>query len=492
MGGGVEHPSFRRLPSVERLLQRLEAAGALGRHPRRLVVACAREAVERARRRLLEGRTGPEEVSVEALLADTEALLRERSAPSLDRAVNATGIVVHTNLGRAPLCEAARRAVAAVAGYAVLEIDRATGARGSRQAHIAPLLRELTGAEAAAAVNNNAAAVLLALAALARGRDVIVSRGELIEIGGSFRMPDVMAASGCRLVEVGTTNKTYLADYEAALTPETALLVKVHRSNFSMRGFVHEVGPADLAALGRRAGVPVLYDMGSGAFADLTVRGLPPEPTVQAAVASGVDVVTFSGDKLLGGPQAGLLVGREAAIARIRAHPLARAVRLDKLGLAALEATLRVYRDPEAAWEEIPVLRMLGRQPEVLERAARDLTARLVPLLGDAAAVEVRPTISEMGGGALPGVELPSWAVALRPQTDTVETWDRRLRRHRPPVFARIADDRLLLDLRTLDPEDMVPLAEALATAAGRSSAPREDPLRPPGGGQAGSPAAPA
>ncbi len=465
MGDTPERPSFRRLPSVERLLQRLEAAGALGHHPRRFVVACAREAVERARRRLMEGRAAADDVSLDMLLTDTEALLQERSAPSLARAINATGIVVHTNLGRAPLCEAARRAVVEASGCAVLEIDRATGVRGSRQTHVAPLLRELTGAEAAIAVNNNAAAVLLALAALARGRDVIVSRGELVEIGGSFRMPDVMAASGCRLVEVGTTNKTYLADYEAALSPDTALLVKVHRSNFSMRGFVHEAGPPELAALGRRAGVPVLFDMGSGAFVDLRQRGLPFEPTVQDAVAAGCDVVTFSGDKLLGGPQAGLLVGRDAAIARIRAHPLARAVRLDKLGLAALEATLRVYRDPDRAWEEIPVLRMLGRSPADLERAAQDLAARLAPSLQDSAAVTVSPTMSEMGGGALPGVELPSWSVAIQPRAGSVEVWEQRLRLNRPAVFARIADDRLVLDVRTLGPEDVAPLIEAVAAA---------------------------
>jgi L-seryl-tRNA(Ser) seleniumtransferase len=471
MAGGVERPSLRRLPSVERLLQRLEASGALGRHPRRLVVACAREAVERARRRLTEGPPAPDEITVDALAAEAEALLAERSAPSLDRAINATGIVIHTNLGRAPLCDAARQAAMSAGGYAVLEIDRATGARGSRQTHVQALLRELTGAEAALAVNNNAAAVLLALAALARGREALVSRGELVEIGGSFRMPDVMATSGCRLVEVGTTNKTYLGDYEAALTPETALLVKVHRSNFAMRGFVHEVSPDELVALGRRAGVPVLFDMGSGALVDLPSRGLPAEPTVQAAVAAGCDVVTFSGDKLLGGPQAGLLLGREAAIARIRAHPLARAVRIDKLDLAALEATLRVYRDPDRAWEEIPVLRMLGRTPASLEAAARDLAARVAAALGEAAACEVRPTVSESGGGALPGVELPSFAVAVRPRGETVEAWEERLRRSRPPVFCRIADDRLLLDLRTLAPDDIPPLLGALAAAAGRRPA---------------------
>ncbi len=467
MGGTVERPSFRRLPSVERLLQRLEAAGTLERHPRRLVVACAREAVERARRRLIEGQTIPEDLSVEALLLDAQTLLAERSTPSLDRAVNATGIVIHTNLGRAPLSEAARRAVAAVAGYAVLEVDPATGDRGSRQKHVTTLLRELTGAEAALVVNNNAAAVLLALVALARGRHVIISRGELVEIGGSFRMPDIMAASGCRLVEVGTTNKTYLQDYEAALTPETALILKVHRSNFSMRGFVHEAPPQDLVALGHRSGVPVMFDMGSGAFVDLRLRALPAEPTVQEAVSSGLDVVTCSGDKLLGGPQAGLLVGHEESIARIRAHSLARAVRIDKLDLAALEATLRAYRDPEHVWEEIPVLRMLTLGLDALERSARDLAARLAPSLEAAAEVEVCPTISEAGGGALPGVELPSWAVAVRPRRDKVEDWERRLRRQRPPVFARIANDRLVFDVRTVFPEDLAPIEQALLTAAG-------------------------
>ncbi|HEV2440187.1 MAG TPA: L-seryl-tRNA(Sec) selenium transferase [bacterium] len=467
----MNHSSFRRLPSIERLLQSLEAAGDLGRHPRRLVVACAREAVDRARRRLAEA-PGSGAASVETLLVETRALLAERAAPSLARAINATGVVLHTNLGRAPLPEAARRAVADAAGYAVLEIDAATGIRGSRQAHVAGLLRELTGAEDGLAVNNNAAAVLLALTALARGRDVIVSRGELVEIGGSFRVPDIMAAGGCRLVEVGTTNKTYLHDYEAALTPETALLVKVHRSNFALRGFVHDVEAGELATLGRRAGVPVLFDMGSGAFGDLAARGLPAEPTVASAVAAEVDVVTASGDKLLGGPQAGLIVGRREPLARMRAHPFARAMRIDKLDLAALEATLRIYRDPERAWEEIPVLRMLARDIAALETAARDLAARAAEALGDTAEVEAVRAMSEAGGGALPGAELVSWAVAVRPRTGGPELWDRRLRRHRPAVFARIADERLLLDVRTLDPSDVEPLIEALRAAAQPSAPP--------------------
>jgi len=457
---------LRQLPSVERLLQRLEADGALSAYPRALVVACTREVVEDARARLLEGRAAEGGVGVEALVAGVQALLTRRAAPSLAPAINATGIVLHTNLGRAPLCAAAREAVAAASGYAVLETDPETGNRTSRQRHVTALLRELTGAEAAIAVNNNAAAVLLSLTALAGGREVIVSRGELVEIGGSFRIPDIMAASGSRLVEVGTTNKTYLHDYDAALTPDTALLVKVHRSNFAIRGFVHEVAPGELAALGQRAGVPVLFDMGSGALVDLAARGLPSEPTARAAVAGGVDVVTFSGDKLLGGPQAGLIVGREAIVGRIRSHPMARAVRIDKLNLAALEATLRVYRDPDRAWEAIPVLSMLSADPRALERAAHDLAARLRKQLPSTAIVEVRPTIAEAGGGALPGVELPSWGVAIRPTDAPVETWERRLRVARPPVFCRIADDRLIFDLRTLGPSDWPALEAALKSAA--------------------------
>ena len=456
---------LRQLPSVARVLQRLEAEGALaGGYPRALVVACARDVVDRAREGLRAGGPTAAPVSVEALAADAQVLLAERAPLSLARAVNATGVIVHTNLGRAPLCVPAREAVAAAAGYAVLEVDPATGDRGSRQRHIGGLLRALTGAEAALAVNNNAAAVVLALSALARGREVIVSRGELIEIGGSFRIPDIMAASGCRLVEVGTTNKTYLRDYEAALTGETALLAKVHRSNFALTGFVHDVSPGDLVALGRRKGVPVLFDMGSGALVDLTTRGLPAEPTAAEAVASGVDIITFSGDKLLGGPQAGLIVGRAVLLERIRSHPLARAVRIDKLDLAALEATLRVYRDePDRVWEIIPVLRMLGASPAALHDAAEAVAARLRPVVGHAAALDVVPISAEAGGGALPGAVLPSWGIALRPAAASPQVWERSLRRRRPPVFCRIAEDRLVFDMRTIDLADLPALEGALA-----------------------------
>jgi L-seryl-tRNA(Ser) seleniumtransferase len=473
---------LRQLPSVDRLLQGLDAAGALAGYPRSLVVACVRAAVERTRAGLREGRIAPSSVSLEWLVGEARALLAERAAPTLVPAINATGVILHTNLGRAPLCEEAVEAVVAAAGYAVLEVDPVTGERGSRQRHVDALLRELTGADAACAVNNNAAAVLVSLAALAAGHEVVVSRGELIEIGGSFRIPEIMAASACRLVEVGTTNKTYLRDYEAALTPQTALLVKVHRSNFAMHGFVHEVEVRDLVTLGRRAGVPVLFDMGSGALVDLSARGLPREPTASEAIAQGADVVTFSGDKLLGGPQAGLIIGRDAAVQRIRAHPIARAVRIDKLNLAALESTLRVYRDPDRAWSAIPVLRMLSADPAVLEGSARDLAGRLRAALGTTASVDVRPTIAEAGGGALPGVELPSWAVVVQPSGAPPETWDHALRRHRPPVFCRIAEDRLVFDLRTVLPRDL-PALEAAVANQGTLDGPRA------GGAGAGDPA---
>jgi len=456
MRGDTDRPSFRRLPSVERLLQRLAASGTSDRHPRQLVVACVREVVERARRRLREGRTTLEALSLEALAADAQALLVEWSAPSLDRAVNATGIIIHTNLGRAPLSDAARAALDAASGYTPLEVDRATGDRGSRQAHVGELLRQLTGADAALVVNNNAGAVLLALAALARGRQTIISRGELVEIGGSFRMPDVMAASGCQLVEVGTTNKTYLADYEAALTPETALLVKVHRSNFSMRGFVHDVSPRELAVLGQRAGVPVLFDMGSGAFVDMTTRGLPVEPTVQWAIASGVDLVSASGDKLLGGPQAGLIVGRRDAVAAARRHPLARALRIDKLSLAALEATLRLYLDPERALHEIPVLAMLAVDEATL--AAR--AGRLAAAIGDRASVT--RAAGKAGGGALPLLELEGPVVSLDADPEPLA---QALRHGDPPVIARIHDGQVLLDPRTLA-DDEVELVAGAARGA--------------------------
>ncbi|MBC7106334.1 MAG: L-seryl-tRNA(Sec) selenium transferase, partial [Firmicutes bacterium] len=356
--------------------------------------------------------------------------------------------------------------VGRMVGYCNLELSLETGKRGSRYAVVEGLLRELTGAEAALVVNNNAAAVLLALAALARGREVVVSRGQLIEIGGSFRMPDVMAASGARLVEVGTTNKTYPEDYRRAVGEHTALLLWVHTSNYRIVGFTREVAVGELVALGRECGLPVMCDLGSGSLVDLRAWGLPHEPTVQEVVAAGADVVTFSGDKLLGGPQAGIVVGRAEYVGRMKAHPLTRAVRVDKLTLAALEATLREYRDHrEEVHTRLPVLRMLTAPRAELERRARALAARLAEALRGRAEVATQPGCSRVGGGALPTAELPAVLVTVAPLDRTAEELRVRLRQGDPPVVARVREGRLLLDLRTV-PEEQEPLLElALARA---------------------------
>jgi len=396
--------------------------------------------------------------SIEALAAQAAALAGALGRPGLRPVINATGVVVHTNLGRSLLSDAAQAAVAeAAARYSTLEIDLATGERGSRLNTVRELLRELTGAGDALAVNNNAAAVLLTLSTLAAGREVVVSRGELIEIGGSFRLPEIMARSGARLREVGTTNKTHPRDYEAAIGPDTALLLKVHRSNFVMQGFVAEVGLSELVAIGRSHGLPVVEDLGSGAVIDLSAR-IGPEPTARDSLAAGASIVMFSGDKLLGGPQAGILVGESELIRKLAGDPMTRALRLDKLSIAALEATLRAYLEPERAWAEIPTLRHLARPVDELERAAQSLAAKVGKAAPDLEA-SVVPTASRVGGGALPMAVLPSAAVALRPRAGKVEALEAELRLGDPAILGRLEDDRLLLDVRTLvkgDEEEVV------------------------------------
>lgn len=445
-------PALRRLPSVDRVVRALDARGWLEGLPRRAATMCARQVLDGARQRL---RDGAPEVGLETIVAQTGTLLRQRFQGSLRRAINATGVVLHTNLGRAPLsAEARSAAIEAALGYSTLEIHLEGGGRGSRHAHLEDLLTTVTGAEAGFAVNNNAAAVVLALAALAGGREVVVGRGELVEIGGSFRMPDVMAQSGARLLEIGTTNRTYLRDYEAALGPSTGLLLKVHRSNFTVKGFVHDVVLAELVELGRRRQVPVVFDLGSGCLVDLSAVDLPHEPTVQEAVAAGADLVLFSGDKLLGGPQAGLLVGRRDVVERCRRHPLARAVRLDKLGIAALAATLRSYLDPAAAWREIPILALLKTPPAARRRRAGRLSRALARVLGTSARCTVVATKGEMGGGTLPEVPIPSAGVAVRPEAGDPESLARRLRLGTPPVVSLVRDQALVLDVLALLPGD--------------------------------------
>ncbi|HET8679634.1 MAG TPA: L-seryl-tRNA(Sec) selenium transferase [bacterium] len=443
---------LRDLPSVERVVVALDQQGLLAGFPRRAATLCVREVLDSARRRLRDG--GPD-APLDAIVHEAAALLRRRFETSLRRVVNATGVLLHTNLGRAPLSDAAQVAVAeAAAGYSALEIDLDEGGRGSRHAHIESILTAVTGAEAGFAVNNNAAAVTLALAALAGGREAVVGRGELVEIGGGFRMPDVMHQSGARLVEVGTSNRTYLADYEAAMGAECGMLLKVHRSNFTVRGFVHDVSVDELAALGQRHSITVAYDLGSGCLVDLAAVGLPPEPTVQGAVAAGADLILFSGDKLLGGPQAGLLVGRRAAVERCRAHPLARALRLDKLDTAALAATLRAYMDPARAWREIPILALLAQAPTQRRRRAARLAAALEKHYGPAASVAVVATEGQVGGGALPEASISSYAAVVRPAAGRPEAWAAQLRAAAPAVVTVVREGALLLDVLAMLPGD--------------------------------------
>lgn len=435
----------RALPSVDRLLQRPAVQALLARVPRTVVVDAARESLDAARQR--DG-TPPDDWD-----ADLLARVERRIRPSLEPALNATGVVLHTNLGRAPLARAAVDAAAAVAaGYATLEIDLAAGGRGSRAAHCRALLAGLAGAEDALAVNNAAGALVLALRALAAGADVLLSRGEMIEIGGSFRIPEIMEQSGARMAEVGTTNRTRLEDYRRGLDRGAAAVLTVHQSNFTQQGFVAGVPPAELAALCHERGVPYLYDVGSGLLADLAPFGLAGEPRVPDAVAAGADLVIFSGDKLLGGPQAGCLAGRSDLIARCRTSPLARALRADKMTLAALEATLRLYQDPEAARREIPVLAMLTLGEEELRRRAALLLAQCPPGFEPTTI----PGQSAVGGGAFPTAALPTTLVALRAPDGDADRLARRLRTGSPPLIARIERDRILLDPRTL-PEQRFP-----------------------------------
>ncbi|MGL6278977.1 MAG: L-seryl-tRNA(Sec) selenium transferase [Gaiella sp.] len=430
-------PSLRDLPSVDRMLADPRLAGV----PHELALAAARAALERARAAIRAGATPLDPVD------DAAREVAAARRPSLRRVINATGVIVHTNLGRAPLPAAALERIQAVAGsYANLELDLETGRRGSRHDHLEPLLARLTGAEAALVVNNCAAAVLLALSALAEGREVVVSRGELVEIGDGFRIPDVLVRSGARLVEVGTTNRTRAEDYERAVGPATAMLLRVHPSNFRVVGFAERPTLPELAAVARAHELPLVDDLGSGALVPLG-----DEPTAATSLAADADLVCFSGDKLLGGPQAGIVVGRAELVDRLRRHPLQRALRADKLALAALEGTLGLYLDPPRARREVPVLRMLE---EPLE-AVRDRAERLAARVGG----EVEETVGRVGGGALPVTDLPSAACAV--EASLAEP----LRDGDPPVLGVVRDGRLLLDARTLTDGEVEEVAAAVRSA---------------------------
>jgi len=441
---------LREIPSVDSLVQRAAGEPWAAGLPRTILVGCVREAVEQARRRLLvDAGAQPHEVE-SAVLHDVRERLREAAGPHYRRAINATGIVLHTGLGRAVLPAAAVRQIAGeLAGYSVLQVDTETGERSRRDARIEWLLRQLTGAEAATVVNNNAAATSIVLNTLARDREVIVSRGQLVEIGGSFRLPDVMAASGVRLVEVGTTNKTHARDYEKAITPNTAAILRVHPSNYRIVGFAAEVPLDELVRIAHAHGLPLIDDVGAGALFDVSRFGFEPEPSLPDSIRAGADIVIASADKLVGASQGGLVLGRAGLVEAIRKNPFARIVRVGKLTLAALEATLMLFLDEQRAFQEIPTLRMLLRNPldiaEQAERMARAIAART----GNAV-VETIDGFSQAGSGSLPAQNLPTRLVAVRPTAITAETLARRLRRHGPPIFTRIRKDRVLIDPRTL------------------------------------------
>jgi L-seryl-tRNA(Ser) seleniumtransferase len=461
---------LRLLPSVEEVLQLPAVAALEPRFPRSLVLELVRQTLDAWRAEIKERRLPPGEVEARLAGGGLERAVLERAAAEsrkgLRRAVNATGVVLHTGLGRAPVHPEVARAMAeAAGGYSILEVERESGARGERDAHLGELLARLSGAEAGIAVNNNAAAVYLVLHAFAspERREVVVSRGELVEIGGSFRIPDVMAHAGVVLREVGTTNRTRIADYRAAAGPRTALLMKVHTSNFRVEGFVQEVEARELAELGRELALPTAFDLGSGLLEGpgcAPIPGLEREPRVREALASGVDVVTFSGDKLLGAPQAGLVVGKRQAVALLRKSPVYRALRLDKVAIAGLERTLDMYLTGRG--EELPARAMLRLTADELRPRAEELARRLAGLAGVRA--EVAKGESQPGSGSAPGVMLPTWVVRVRRDAFSAETLAAALRRGDPPVFARIQDDALVLDPRTLLPGDQDSLVRAFET----------------------------
>jgi L-seryl-tRNA(Ser) seleniumtransferase len=454
---------------MDRVLAHLESSSALSGAPRRLAHEAATVFLEGLREEIRSGlETDPKRLAFESLAARIECFARAYVRPRFRRVLNATGVVVHTNLGRSVLPPSA---VAAVTGaclhYSNLEFDLATGQRGSRHALVEDLLRRLTGAEAAIVVNNNAAAVLLVLESLCRGREVVVSRGQLVEIGGSFRIPEVMAKSGAILREVGATNRTHLRDYEAAIGEETAALMRVHTSNFRMVGFTKEVALEELCALGARHGLPVIEDLGSGTLYDFAQAGLRGEPTVPQVVTAGADVVTFSGDKLLGGPQAGIIVGRRELLDAIRRNQLGRALRCDKMTLAALEAVLRLYLDPELARRELPTLNMICASREELKAKAAKLARVLKKAVGIYFAVTVREGVSRAGGGAFPERDLPTSLVCLSPKDSsvTLDGLKERLLETDPPLVARVEEDLFVLDPRTLSDNEFALVAGALAQA---------------------------
>lgn len=452
-----------RLPSVDEVLKSDRGKEWLETYPRRYVLRAIREIIDLRRKEILSGTI--KETYLEEMIPDIQVVIERLSAMSLRPVINATGVVIHTNLGRSVLSGRVMENVTMIAtSYSNLEYDLNEGKRGKRYSHIKRLLIEVTGAEDGFVVNNNAAAVFLCLNEMAKGKEVIVSRGELIEIGGSFRMPDVMSSSGAILKEVGTTNKTHLYDYERAINENTGLILKVHPSNYRIQGFAEDVPIEELVVLGHRRGIPVMYDLGSGCLIDLRPYGIYSEPSVKDVVGKGVDLVTFSGDKLLGGPQAGLIVGKKEFIERIQRNPLTRAVRIDKLTLAALEMTLFEYLDEEKAKRDIPTLRMLLEDTSVIKERAKRIYNGLKRVV-KSAEIELIQDVSRAGGGSLPEIDFPTYAVAVKPSSISARLLEERLRLGNPPVIVRVREERIIVDARTVGAKEIPSLIDSIRAA---------------------------
>jgi len=473
MSPSLRQQVLREIPSVDDILSRPEIVDLLKVHPRNVVVEAIRKGLGRLRDEILRkqdlSQLGEAFFSFENLYPLFQKEIDLQIQPRLRRVINATGVVIHTNLGRAPLHPSAIKHLMEVSKtYSNLEYDLDRGERGDRYTHVEEILCRLSGAESALVVNNNAGAVLLALNTLAEGKEVIVSRGELVEIGGAFRIPDVMKRSGALLREVGTTNRTHFDDYQKALGPHTALLLKVHTSNFRVMGFTSEVSLQDLVQLGREHQIPVVDDLGSGCLVDLSQYGLEKEPTVQETIKTGVDAVTISGDKLLGGPQAGIILGKKKILDLFKINPLTRALRIDKLTLAALESTLLLYLDEKRAMEEIPTLSMLSLDTKRLKRRGKQLLKRLSGMTNERMMFSLREDVSQVGGGALPLQELPTIVVAIKPLDFSVNSLEESLRKGDPPIISRISKEELILDMRTVFDEEISLLAAGIERAVKR------------------------
>lgn len=462
---------LKNLPKVDEMLNKEEIESLLEDYPRITIIESIRGNIDFLRKRILN--TAMDEidnikVNINDLIEKTILDVREKNKMSLKRVINATGVVLHTNLGRALISDEIKENILdAVCNYSTLEFDLKNGKRGSRYAHVEDLISELTGAEAALVVNNNAAAVLLVLSTIAEGKEVIVSRGQLVEIGGSFRVPEVMAQSGASLVEVGSTNKTHIYDYENNISEETAAILKVHTSNYKILGFSEEVDIEDLSILGKRYDIPVIEDIGSGTLIDFSKYGITKEPTVMESIQKGADIVTFSGDKLLGGPQAGIIIGKKEYIDRMKKNQLTRAIRIDKLTLSALEATLRLYLDEEKALKQIPTLKMLTMDIEKISKKATKLFS-MINEISNKLDIDMIDGYSQVGGGSMPLEKLPTVLISLIPKEISLSKFEEALRKNEVPIIARISENKLLLDVRTINEREFDIICKAIEAIENR------------------------